>query len=506
MANNARLKDDSVSRDLNILMVIVTGLLVFIMAARTPLDTDFWWHIRAGEVTWQTGKPLLTDQFTFTRQGQPWTNHSWLAEVILYLVFQAWGYLGVSLMVALLAAGSMLLIYAQLEGPALLKSAIIILASTVAAPVWTPRPQLFSQVLFAGLYLILYRYRINRFDRLWVLPILFLVWSNLHAGYTLGFLLLGVFIAGELLNWVLHPRTDRRSAWHSLRKLILWTVVCFLVVLINPNGLETWWVPFKTVGINVLRASIDEWASPDFHQLALQPFLWLLFAVLAAAGLSGRKMDVIDLIGLIGFAYLAFLAKRNFAPFAIFAAPLLSRYLWKAVSAWREERSDGILDGNRRVGRLFSQPLASGLRRGLNLILVILLLCAAGIKLAMVTRPDQVEKTASIFYPVKAVEHLQSETTQGRIFNSYSWGGYLEWYLPDFPVFIDGRTDLFGDEIAGVWINTIQAGEGWEETFSNWDIRYCLIEPNRPLAEALKESGARVLYEDQTSILFELSE
>jgi hypothetical protein len=140
------------------------------------------------------------------------------------------------------------------------------------------------------------------------------------------------------------------------------------------------------------------------------------------------------------------------------------------------------------------------------LILVILLLCAAGIKLAMVTRPDQVEKTASIFYPVKAVEHLQSETTQGRIFNSYSWGGYLEWYLPDFPVFIDGRTDLFGDEIAGVWINTIQAGEGWEETFSNWDIRYCLIEPNRPLAEALKESGARVLYEDQTSILFELSE
>ena len=72
-------------------MVFVTGLLVFIMAARTPLDTDFWWHIRAGEVTWQTAKPLLTDQFTFTRQGQPWTNHSWLAEVILYLVFQAGG-------------------------------------------------------------------------------------------------------------------------------------------------------------------------------------------------------------------------------------------------------------------------------------------------------------------------------------------------------------------------------------------------------------------------------
>lgn len=505
MADHSSIKEDTSRRDLNILMAVVTFLLVFIMAARMPQDTDFWWHIRAGELTWQTGRPLVTDQFTFTRGGQPWVNHSWLSEVIYYLFYKTGGFHGVSLLVALLAAASMMLIYAQLTGPAVLKAAVIVLASTVAAPVWTPRPQLISQVLFAGLYLILHHYRSGRFDCLWLLPILFLAWSNLHAGYSLGFLLLGVFIIGELLNRVVHPGADRGIAWRDLRKLILWSLVCVPVVLINPNGLVTWIIPFNTMDV-AMRATIDEWASPDFHQLFLQPFLWMLFAFLAAVGLAGRKMDMVDLLGVIGFAYLAFLAKRNLVIFALFTAPALARYLWAAVCAWKEERAGRNINMSSGRISISPRPVRPALRRAVNYTLILVLVIAAIVKLVMANQAEMVEKATRDYFPDGAVQFLLNGQPPGNIFNSYGWGGYLEWHLHDFPVFIDGRTDLFGDAFIGAWLNTMRAGEGWQDTFSTWDIQYCLIEPYSPLASALVETGAVVLYQDQTSILFDLTD
>ncbi len=494
---------------LKILIAVLTGALVFLMAARTPLDTDFWWHIRAGEVSWKAAAPMLTDQFSFTRAGQPWINHSWLAEIILYLVYQGAGYLGTGLLVAVLATASMLLVFIQLEGHELLKAAIVILASIVAAPVWSPRPQLFTLVLFAGVYLIITQYRLHRIDRLWLLPVLFLLWSNLHAGYTLGFLMLGAVIAGDLLNLWMRQPSERRMDWRRIRKIMLLTLICALVVLVNPNGLDTWLAPFKTVGVAALRQTIDEWASPDFHQLAQQPFLWLLFAVLAAVGLSARKMDAVDLLGVVGFAYLAFLAKRNFAPFALFAAPVLARYLSAAIRTWQEGHPpdpDQVTGMQKWLARMRARPVSPRLRLALNLALATLVCLAGIVKLVVVTQPAFVEQAASGYFPQAAVDTLQRGHKPGKIFNSYGWGGYLEWHLRGFPVFIDGRTDLFGDEITGAWIDTIQAGEGWQETFAKWQIDYCLIEPDRPLAASLREADAAVLYEDQTSVLFKIAE
>ncbi len=509
MAENTSSLTVSRSRnDLRILVAAVTLLLVFIMAARTPLDTDFWWHIRAGEATWQFHTPLLTDQFTFTRMGQPWINHSWLAEVIYYLVFKAGSFWGVGLLVALLATGSMLLVYSQLEGPDLLKAVILILSSVVAAGVWSPRPQLFSVFLFAAVYLILYRYKWLKKGRLWVLPILFLLWSNLHAGFSLGFLLLGAFIAGELITGLLDPHRADRMPWPDLRKLILWSLVCALVVMINPNGLNTWLVQFNTVGVGTLRQAIDEWASPDFHQFGLQPFLWLLFAVLAAVGLSERKMDSVDLVGLIGFGYLAFLAKRNFAPFAIFATPILARYAWAAIQRWSEERqpkSDKLGLIKRMNQRFGEQQIPGSLRKAINLGIIAFLSIVGIGKLVYVTHPVFVESVMAKQYPVGAVHYLIDNHLSGRIFNSYGWGGFLEWNLRDSTFYIDGRTDLFGDEITGEWVKTIQAEDGWQDTLTHWQVQYVLIEPNRPLASALKITGTRILYEDPISILFETS-
>ncbi|HVN54277.1 MAG TPA: hypothetical protein VMT46_08100, partial [Anaerolineaceae bacterium] len=111
-------------------------ILVFLMAARAPMDTDLWWHLRAGENTLASGQITLVDTFSYTRAGAPWTNHSWLAQVLMFWVFRAGGFAGLSALVALTAAASIGFVLPAMDGPMLLKGFILVLVSAVASVVW----------------------------------------------------------------------------------------------------------------------------------------------------------------------------------------------------------------------------------------------------------------------------------------------------------------------------------------------------------------------------------
>jgi hypothetical protein len=93
----------------------------------------------------------------------------------------------------------------------------------------------------------------------------------------------------------------------------------------------------------------------------------------------------------------------------------------------------------------------------------------------------------------------------GNIFNTYNWGGYLIWKYPEQKVFIDGRTDLFGDEILGEWLSIIQAGKDWEKSLYKWGVTRVIIEPDRPLAKVLPYAGWTAVYQDQVAVIFDKS-
>jgi hypothetical protein len=470
-------------------------IIVFAMAARTPLDSDMWWHLRAGQETWTTATPMTVDTFSHTRYGETWINHSWLSQVGMYLLFEHGSYLALTIAVAALAALSMAFVYAQMQAPPLLRAFIIVLAAAVAGTVWSPRPQLLSLVLFGLLAYLLYLFKWKGRDRLWLLPLIFILWSNLHGGYALGLLLLAAMISGEILNHLLgysaefsppykggsggdshptqnptslakgwsggdshqirNPQSEIRNPpilpWPSIGKLTLLSVLSFLVVAINPNGLAMWAIPFQTVGVQVLQQFISEWASPDFHQLFQQPFLWLLFATLAAIGLSSRRLDGTDLVTLVGFAYLGFLARRNFGPFAMVAAPILARHLYPALLDWVARLRPTLTAWQHRFPILqrFSsgRQLPASVMAVTNALILALLLLVAVVKAYAVSTPALVQAYERQLFPVEAVEWLRSNQPPGKLFNSYNFGGYLIWNLPAYPVFVDGRTDLFGDEL-----------------------------------------------------------
>ena len=129
--------------------------------------------------------------------------------------------------------------------------------------------------------------------------------------------------------------------WKSLGRILTWTVLAFLAVAINPNGLDMWRIPFQTVGVGSLQQFIQEWASPDFHDVTQQPVLILIILLIGVLGLSGRKMNAVDWLSSAGFLILALVSRRNIAPFALVTLPIISRYGWIAVQDWRERAQLG---------------------------------------------------------------------------------------------------------------------------------------------------------------------
>ncbi|MHB0988129.1 MAG: hypothetical protein ACYC3P_05610 [Bellilinea sp.] len=493
----------SSTASLQILMLVLTLALVFLMAARVPVDPDMWWHLRTGEETVTTGRPYRTDTLTFTRFGAPWVNHSWLSEVILYLTYRYGGMIGLGLYVVLLVVATMALLYRTLSGGVFMKAGIIVLASSVMALVWSPRPQLISFLLFTGLNYWLLQYVQRKTRLLWPLPLVFILWGNLHAGYSLGFMLLGVTIGGLILDRVLRPAEMTTLTWPEIGRLADWTAISLLAVVINPNGFNTWKIPFQTIGEEAGVQYIIEWASPDFHMAQTLPFLVLLFACVIALAWSGKRASGSEITGLTLFGVTSLLSQRNFAPFALFTAVALSNH---ATTVWNDlisPRLQQLKEWNKRGGESArdKRSISPGLRKVINLTLVGLILLIAFGRLIYVTHPVIVKANMQSYYPSAAVDYLEKYGKPGNIFNDYGWGGYLDWRLRAYKVFIDGRADLYGGDIIQEVIDTTDARGNWQEKLDHWQVDYILVMPGVRLVDKATEAGWVILFQDKVSVL-----
>jgi hypothetical protein len=478
-------------------------IVVFTIAARPPLVGDMWWHLKAGQVTWETGVPLRADVFSHTREGASWVNHSWLAQVGMYLLYRLDGLQGVSFGFALMAVLSMALLLKQLEGGIFWRVLVIFLASLVSMVVWTPRPQTISLVFFALVGLVLHEYKWKGRNHLpWLIPI-FILWSNLHGGYVLGLILIGTMVGGEILNHLLGHTGETVLSWGAVVRLVMWGAAGAFLVVLNPNGVGMWLIPFQTVGVNVLQDYISEWSSPDFHRLVQQPFLWMLLAVFGAVGLSKRRLDGSDLVGVALFSYASLVSRRQFGPFALAVAPVLSRHLSVLIPRWRKRLEEAwpwfgkMTDFSKKTER----SLGPGRQQIINGLILVLLCVAAVIKMDQVTNPDYMQELQETAYPAGAVKWVRKNQPEGKMFNDYNWGGYLIWHLPEYPVFVDGRTDLYGDEVLEDYLRVMQGKAGWEEILKEYDIQWVIL-PFDPLrACKLQEEGWIMDYQDRKSML-----
>jgi hypothetical protein len=476
------------------LATAILFVAVFAMAVRAPADTDTWWHLQAGRLTLERGRILQTDLFSHTRYGFPWVAQAWLSEVILYWLFNHFSYAGLGLWMGAMVTAAFVFVYLQMEGDAFTRAFILILAAATSAVTWVARPHLTSFLLTGVVAYLLYLFKWQQVNRLWILPPLFVLWVNLHAGYALGFMVLAAFVAGEVLNQLLQgalPGDDPTVNWQGIGLVTGVAILSAVFLVIHPNTTRMWTYYLETVRIEVLQDFIQEWQSPDFHPLHTQPFIWLLLATMAAMGLSGRRVDGTDLVLVCGFAYAGLLAGRNFGPFALVAAPVLSRHATAIESNLWERRK-----GPRRR--------ATAAQAAVNWSLLALVVVLAAVKIQQPLQPAFNEALHRESLPVGAVEWIEEHEPEGTMFNHYNWGGYLIWRLwPDYRVFVDGRTDLYGDVFLRQYLETQLGKSGFEKTLQEHAVRLIVVPSESTLLTRLAcEGGWKEAYRDDVAAVW----
>ena len=455
--------------------------VIFKYSIRGIDEPDIWWHLRDARTLLDHHVFLRSDTYSFTTAGSPWINFEWLSEIFYYLGFKSAGLQGL-LMVYFVV---LVLIYVGVyyrcwrAGADCKDAAIATLAAICLGGVSiAPRMLLFGWLCLMGLLLILDHFK--RTGRgLWLLPPLFMLWINFHGSWVFGFVVLAATIAAGLVEGEWGLVVARRWSNSELKKLVVATVVSVAALFINPFGYRLVFYPFDLLFRQTgVMQYIEEWQPVDFGTTNGKLALVLIVAVLAAA-LFSRRRWALDEVLLTAFALWVALSHARFMFFAgLIIAPILAPDL-KLFPPYERELDKPWLDA------------------------AIIAAVIGGMVFFFPSTAD-LEETIDQVYPRAALQFMQKQHINGKIFNRYGWGGYMEWHAPELKPGIDGRADIF--VYNGVFDDFLKAGELNHsfEILNKYGIDYVLIQPKQPISYLLEHSPEwHPIYADQVAVLFE---
>lgn len=471
------------------LFAVLVILAVFIFSLRPIADPDFWWHLRTGQLIFATHQVPQNDPFSSTVTGKPWIAHEWLSELIIYGLYRLGGFGLLIFIFSALITTAFLLVYLRSPERPFVAGFALLLGALATAPTWGVRPQMISLLLTSLFLYLLDGYQTTRrVGFILPLPVITLFWVNLHAGFALGLGIIGIYILGDGLEFLTRFLAKEKPIPAPRVKGMLWLIgmlaLCLLAVVVNPNGPKMYIYPFETLTSPSMQQFIQEWFSPDFHQGEWQPLAWMILALIGFGLLSRKTSSPTRILLTLVFGYAALRSMRNVPLFVLAAVPVLS----EQIGALVQLKSD-----NPPNSRIFSW---------LNPLLVVLVTLAAGLRFVSVS--GEQAKTEQTQFPYQAVNWILQNHPAGRLYNTYGWGGYLIWRLyPQYPVYIDGRADLYGDQFIYHYLSLYDANPGWEAQLTAQNVGVILIEPKSPLANALRLSPDwAVAFEDPGSVIF----
>lgn len=486
------------------LLVFVFMLTIFTLAARQIIDPDFWWHLRTGQYLVQTRSIPHSDIFSAVFFGKEWITHEWLSEVFIYLVYRAVGYGGLIVTFSLILTGGFAIAYrrsAKRVGHVYVAGAAVLLGALAAGPTWGVRPQVFS-FLFASIFLnLLENFQANpqanpQSRAIWWLVPLMALWVNMHAGFAVGIVLVLIVIIGTALDAVLIQRDSLSALWRRVRPLVLVLIGCSVAVLFNPSGVRMYSYPFETLTSQAMMKFIEEWRSPNFHELMFQPLALLILAVFSALALSRKRIGFVQLLLLAGTGWTMLRSGRNAPFFVLVAVPLLAEHGWDWITS-------------QRWGQWLTVPetRSVGADARLKIALNVLLLVIAPLTLALVRVQRTVANQSTVEaqrFPTAAVEFMRVHQPPQPVYNEYHWGGYLIWKLyPDYRVFIDGRADVYGDAFFEEFMATHAGESHWQDSLNKYGVRTVLVKPDAALASLLRQApGWQKIFEDSQAVIF----
>jgi hypothetical protein len=466
--------------------VMLAGLLLVLatLTVRSRFDDpDMWWHLKMGEIVWTTHTIPVTDLFSFTTNHHAWIPHEWLSQVIIYCAYEWGGFSGLMLWLCvfttiLFVAGYLLCsLYSGNAKVAFLGALVIFVFATVGVSI---RPQLIGYLLLIVELILIHLGRTRSPRWFWCLPPLFALWINCHGSFSLGIVLAVVLLFSSFFDFrigglIAEPWESRRR-----RTLLFALILSVAALFLNPVGVKLILYPFDTLIHQPLGLSaVQEWQPlqlSSLHGILLMAVLACIFLLVIA-----RKSELYfwELLLLAMGTWLAGSHDRMLFVFGILAAPVLSRMLstfWEGYNA----ESD----------RIWPNAVMIGLS-----LLVAIWAFPNSQSLIRMTEENS---------PVKAVEFIKANHLSGPMLNDYGDGGYLIWAMPEHPVFVDGRGDVFE------WTGVLAEFGQWamlqtdpNKLLDKYSIQFCLLTPQSPMAHVFPlMHNWKSVYSDSNSIIF----
>lgn len=391
-------------------------ILSFCLLSRFVIDPDLGWHLALGEKFLKTGEVMQGDSFSWTMNGYVFANAYFFYQVMVAALFKLIGYPGMVFIFGAIASLAILIILPRRLN--IWQVLLCMLGVSLGVSTLGVRPSTISLFFFCTLLALLGKENFykGRFAVFWL--IFFFLWANFHQGFLAGFLVFAIFMAAKVFS-----QKRRKTNYITLGLLLVSAVIGFCLIIFNL-------AVFKTIFWDLTGYStwlvISEWQSiVSFLPLSLVYLLsGLVFIYLLFRNFKNLKVEWIFLYSVTFM--LPFLAVV-FTPF--WAAAFIHFSL-------RYVKFKLVLD--KLVFLMLNVIIAA--------VFLALALNFAG---EIIESWDFNNRLKIDKYPVAAVEYMKANGLTGGVFNSYPWGGYIDFAAPEIKVFIDGRMTGWRDQRGG---------------------------------------------------------
>jgi hypothetical protein len=486
-------------------MALVSWLFIFGASGWKSLlgDGDTGWHIRTGQYILAHHAVPTADPFSFSRAGAPWFAWEWLTDVMYAGLFQVGGLKAIvlvsGLMIGLFAA--IVLRYTLWRGANILVAMFTtLLAAGASSMHFLARPHLFTLLLVPVCFWVLEADRREKTRWLWILIPVTAVWTNLHGGFLIFLACVTLLVAGSALEAMFgdglggDPGVRR---WPDVRRYGMLLLGCSLASLINPYGVRLHVHIFEYLRADWIKNIVQEFQAPTFRSEGQLQYEALLLSGLIVIGFLLPKRRFTEALWILFLAHASLISVRHAPIYATIAAPFIACELsgWWSASAARMKKSQAL-----RILYQLGTDLAPGFRRTSvwpAVFIVALVLLDAPLKWPR-DFPSEMFPTAMIH------EHAGLVAT-GRLLTTDQWGDYIIYsFYPRQRVFVDGRSDFYGETFANQYLHLLQGAYDWRAIVERNGFEVALLPADWPLASLLKQDPSwRVVADDHRSVLFQ---
>lgn len=444
---------------------------------------DMWWHLSCG--LWALQQHALPHSGLFSQAStRPWIASSWAYDLLLAVGYRLVGLRAIPTLLMFFKTGLAALTFmlaGGLRGRFWTAATLSVIAQYVLGAIQAG-PAYFS-ILFFGIEiaLLLKARRTGDIRSLRWLPLLFLLWADLHVQFVYGVVVLMLFVAATAGERYINSSSSNSLALGKVAKIAGLSLVA---TFFTPYLYRPYEVFFATTFNSANRYLLD-FHAPGFRQP--QDYLLLLLAMAAFLALGLRRSCDLFQIGLLaGCLALSFYSLRDTWLVTLVAVAVIG----EAITSAPAHEPSIVVKKRTRTREVLIATTAS---------LVVLLLTAA-IRIPS-SRASLLAK-AGQSYPVAASDFIRDHRLPQPLFNAYQWGSFLTWYLPEYPVAIDGRTELYGADVVTQYSKVMNADERYTEYPALGGAQTILLPKSAIMGEALSSLPIfKVAYSDDVAIV-----